>query len=154
MNSQQMKCVTIIDEIGLNIVEDLWHVSQFGRLKQVRDFIENQEIDINIQSASKNTPLHSACYSDNKDIAKYLVENGADLNIQDDGGDTPLHNATDIHSSSNGNLDLSLVKYLVENGADVNIRNADNETALDIALFYQRNGYPTDDLVSYLTDRI
>ncbi|XP_064480364.1 serine/threonine-protein phosphatase 6 regulatory ankyrin repeat subunit A-like [Ornithodoros turicata] len=78
---------------------------------------------------NKNTPLLTACYSNNVHIARYLIEKGANVNHANDRGDTPLHIVCSSSSPS-----LTLVEALLDAGAKVNVQNSLGLTPLLCAI--------------------
>lgn len=64
------------------------------------------------------TPLHSACYYGNAEMAKMLIDSGADVNAANLEGGTPLRDAC-VYDS------LELVDMLIQAGADVNRRDTE-----------------------------
>ena len=106
------------------------------------------------------TPLHSAAYSGQTQIAVLLLQHGADVHAKDNKGWTPLHrtarngnteiavqllqHGADIHAKQNNNwtplhyatryCDIpELTKLLLQHGADVNAKEEDNWTPLHLA---------------------
>jgi ankyrin repeat protein len=72
------------------------------------------------------TPLETAAYYGQKEIAEVLIANHADVNAKDHLGFTPLMEAAMV-----GSKDVAQV--LLVNGADVNAKNKSGETALWLA---------------------
>lgn len=66
--------------------------------------------DVNIRDDSGYTPLHTACYSNNKGSVSILLNNGAEVNIFNNEGVTPLYNV-----ATKGYLDV--FNMLIQHGA-------------------------------------
>ena len=62
---------------------------------------------VNEKNRFSETPLSAALYSDNYEIAEYLIEHGADVNTKSLDGRYPLTETSNLH----------LIKLLLENGA-------------------------------------
>ena len=89
-------------------------------------------VDVNIQSYSGYTPLHTACQYGQLDIMKFLVSlSSVDINsTRDDDGYTPLHTACHY-----GQLDI--ITFLVSlSSVDVNIQGVSGNTPLHTACRY------------------
>jgi ankyrin repeat protein len=72
------------------------------------------------------TPLHSAAYYGDREVAQKLIEYNADVSAMDDNGRTPLYTA-----SEGLNLkDRSVLHLLLEHGADIDARANDGQTPL------------------------
>jgi len=78
------------DELGLTL---LVRSAQSGDVEAVKYLLE-QEADVNLPNAEKNTPLHVAAFFGQVEVVKILVENGASVNARNDLGETPLDSAS------------------------------------------------------------
>ena len=97
-----------------------------GDIRQVHDFLEGKEIDLNGQSVDGMTPLMAAALTGRVRLIEELIEKGVDLNSQNNNGATALTLA--VHKGYN-----RIVQILVEKGADLNIQNKKGATALILA---------------------
>jgi ankyrin repeat protein len=88
----------------------------------IKFMIENRA-DINVQDSHGSTPLMSAVYARDLELAKYLLESNADPNIKNINGETPI-----VPAASMG--DIPMVELLLSSGADPNVIPLDKETAL------------------------
>lgn len=88
----------------------------------IKFMIENRA-DVNVQDSHGTTPLMSAVYARDFELAKYLLECKADPRIKNINGETPI-----IPAASMG--DLPLVELLLSSGADPNVIPLNKETAL------------------------
>ncbi|QSH41915.1 ankyrin repeat domain-containing protein [Lentisphaerota bacterium ZTH] len=84
------------------------------------------------------SPLISAIYFNNWEIARELIKGGADVNLGDNMRRTPL-----MWAAMRGNKDM--VKFLIEHGAKVNDRDIYGRNAFQYAMAYKK-----DDLALYL----
>ena len=77
---------------------NIFDASKEGTIDDVKIFIEEQYVDVNLKDEYKNTPLIYATGWNNKNselVTSYLVSHGADVNAKNDLGDTPMHMAAD-----------------------------------------------------------
>jgi ankyrin repeat protein len=72
------------------------------------------------------TPLHTAVWFGEKDVAEFLIISGAHVNAEDKDGVTPLHIAVE-----KGNIDM--VRLLLKYHADINARTKSGETPYTLA---------------------
>jgi len=80
------------------------------------------------------TPLHYACYYNNKDAVKIFINNGCDVNKQDENLNTPLHLTLLSKCFYKKTRDiLKIVKILRKFGAKSKILNNDGKSPIDIA---------------------
>jgi hypothetical protein len=95
--------------------ENILDAAQKGTIEDVKYFIENKGVDVNVRDAYGNTPLHAATGEENLEVVKFLVSEGkADVN------------AKDINSSN----DMEFLKYLISQGANVNAMDNEGNTPL------------------------
>jgi ankyrin repeat protein len=100
--------------------------SSLNRVEMVKLFL-NHRADPNISDSENNTPLMTACYHGNFEIASMLVEAGADLNVAETRyGFTPLASAVQRRH-------VDIVRMLLDTGADTAIRLNNGLTARDLA---------------------
>lgn len=101
-------------------------------------------IDVDVENADKNRPLHYFCQSfkspNCSEPFQLFLEKGCNVNAQNNNGETPLHKAI-----FNNSVRLLMVDMLLKNGANVNLTNSLGESALHYAVRLGR-----DDLVSVL----
>ncbi|MBS0351421.1 MAG: ankyrin repeat domain-containing protein [Proteobacteria bacterium] len=107
----------------------LIYFSNRGDLKNLREIIEHQHINVNSQvlpgfgNFKQRAALH---YAQNSQIVTYLASKGADLNLRDEIGRSPL-----IRAVLDNNEDV--VKRLLELGAKPDIEDKLGETAQTLA---------------------
>ncbi len=90
--------------------------------KKVKEYFEENPIDIHLKGWMDHTPLHVACDYGNLDIVMYLIKKDADVNAQREGVyATPLCWADDVE----------IAKYLLDNGATINDLELFNATRKD-----------------------
>lgn len=101
-------------------------------------------IDVDVENADKNRPLHYFCQSfkspNCSEPFQQFLERGCNVNAQNNNGEAPLHKAI-----FNNYVRMLMVDMLLKNGANVNLTNAAGESALHYAVRLGR-----DDLVSVL----
>ncbi|XP_035232480.1 myotrophin-like isoform X1 [Stegodyphus dumicola] len=66
----------------------LWSLTN-GDLDQVKDFVENQGVDINA-SIDGRLPIHYAADYGQKDVLNYLIDKGANIDAKDKYGISAL----------------------------------------------------------------
>mmetsp|Transcript_23174 Transcript_23174/g.30078 ORF Transcript_23174/g.30078 Transcript_23174/m.30078 type:complete len:228 (+) Transcript_23174:157-840(+) len=109
--------------------EDIFAAAKEGNLYKIKQFIENENGDIQELDFRRSTLLHVACAYQRLDVVKYLISKGADVNAKNYCQLTPLH-----HSCANGHL--KLVEVLLSVGADVNLAKDDARTPLHLAAYW------------------
>ena len=143
-------------EISLNEDGDcLLHIAcQWGVVSIVRHLVTDEGCNINIQSESKNTPLHIACYRQSLDIVRLLLEWRCSTNITNEKGETvqaiPLNEGGDclLHIVCQWG-DVGIFSYLItQQEGDLNIQDASGNTPLHIACYKKSLG-----IVRLLLDR-
>jgi ankyrin repeat protein len=100
-------------------------------------------VDVNAQSNSGYTPLHSRPfrYFNDPRFVRLLLDHGADPNIRErEDGNTPLHLA-----SQNGRTEIA--RLLVEHGASVEVQDNLGRTPLDVASWWRH-----DEIIKLLTE--
>lgn len=88
------------------------------------------QADPNVRDCNGDTPLH---WANTKESARLLIDNKANIEARNHLGRTPL-----IHAA--GACFVDLVQILFENGALRSAKDGAGMTALDRALWYQKNG--------------
>ena len=69
----------------------LLHIAAKNDNKDLIDFLKKSNIDLDLQNANGETPLHLLCgQQPNEELAKYLVMSGASTAIKNALGDTPI----------------------------------------------------------------
>ena len=102
-----------------------------GVSKMVKKILERDDVRVNIQNDSGDTPLHIA-FKDHVSRSS-IIESIANVpsinvNIQNNEGNTPLHEAVNYGQ-------INELRYLFDENINVNvdIRNNDNNTALELS---------------------
>ncbi|OAD54673.1 Myotrophin [Eufriesea mexicana] len=104
--------------------ELVWGIKN-GDLEQVRDIVENKNIDVN-QMIDGRTPLHYAADYGQSEVVRYLLEKGANANVIDKHGITTL-----LAAIWEGHTNC--VKLLLEKGAKPDGLTPDGTSYLDAA---------------------
>lgn len=99
--------------VGENKEVILRRAAKQGDLDVLKDLIEKNRIDVNIQDRKGFTPLFIAAKSGHLDCVKYLVSKGAEINICSRSGTTALWAACALGQTVTAS-------FLKELGADVN----------------------------------
>jgi len=100
-----------------------------GALDQIKKIITADPSLVNKSDDRGFTPLVMATYSDQLEVANYLIDQGADINAKDGMGNTAL-----MGVCFKGNN--AMIKMLIAQGADVNVQNNKGDTALSFASQY------------------
>ncbi len=119
----------------------LHFASKEGYLQTAKALLNIPKVNINSQTDSGETPLHTALNSKNTDIANYLIRSRSLVNVGDDFKNTPL-----MLSAKYGYFDI--LKDVVSKGGEINERNKNGQNALHFAL---ENGHL--EIAKYLIDR-
>jgi len=84
-----------------------------GSPDDVKYFVEQKNINVNIKDSNGNSPLHIVADVGRIDVFAYLISNGADVHAKNNRGVTPLFCV----------LNEVMVRLLLSAGADVNARD-------------------------------
>eukprot|EP00055_Hartaetosiga_balthica_P006866 m.22568 g.22568 ORF g.22568 m.22568 type:complete len:117 (+) comp5466_c0_seq1:187-537(+) len=94
-----------------------WSIKN-GDLDQVKQYVEEQSVDVNAALAGGRFPLHVAADMGQTEVAQYLISKGADVNKLDAHGICPLLAAVwEGHAET--------VAVLLNAGADKSIKAPD-----------------------------
>jgi len=103
---------------------DIFKAAEEGNLDDVKSFIDEKGINVNVRDTYGKTPLHAAVGAESIEIVEFLVSKNADVNAEDVEKKTPLHWAT-IYNDN-----IEVAKLLVSKGANVNAQNKYGYTPL------------------------
>ncbi len=103
-----------------------------GDLKKVKEIIDRDPNEINVQDAQGFTPLHLASGKGHIEIVEFLLNHGADIESEIFNGDTPLLVAA--RYARHGQYET--IKTLLEHGAKVNHKDKHGRAALHDAAMY------------------
>ena len=104
-----------------------------GDLKKVKEIIDRDPNQINVQDAQGFTPLHLASGKGHIEIVEFLLNHGADIELEIFNGETPLMLAA--RYARYGQYET--IKTLLEHGAKVNHKDENGRTALHNAAMYR-----------------
>jgi len=108
------------------------HAAYEGDLKKVKEIIDRDPNQINVQDAQGFTPLHLASGKGHIEIVEFLLNHGADTELEIFNGDTPLMLVA--RYARHGQYET--IKTLLEHGAKVNHKNKHGRAALHKAATY------------------
>ncbi len=112
---------TIKDTDGIGNTA-LHYAAEWG-LKDAVDVLITKGANKEAKNANGETPIFSACKTDNPEIVAFLVKKGCKYNVRDNLGSTPLHVAV---RWGNTNTAAQLIKI----GADINAQNVSGKSPL------------------------
>jgi ankyrin repeat protein len=98
-------------------------------VKGVRELLQNNEVDINIQDENGNSSLHYAVLLPSENMVYLLCEKGIDVDIINKDKISALHIAAEY------NL-INIFIHITINGGAYDFISVDNNTPLDIAVKY------------------
>ena len=104
-----------------------------GDLKKVKEIIDRDPNEINVQDVQGFTPLHFASGKGHIEIVEFLLNHGADIELEILNGETPLMLAA--RYARYGQYET--IKTLLEHGAMVNHKDENSRTALHNAAMYR-----------------
>lgn len=103
------------------------NISEIERI--LDDRVYNELAAVDIVDSNGITPLHTAAYNGNINIARLLIDSDVNVNAADENGVTPLHVAT-----HNGHV--KLCRLLINRGANIDAAiTKDGKTVLHVAAF-------------------
>jgi len=118
--------------------------SKYGRLDQLDDnrlaiikWVLGSGANLDVRDKENATPLHTAAWFGNEQVAGMLIDYRADVNAVDRSGHTPLHLAAK-------RFDADMCRLLLEHGALVDARERHGETALHAVLLEAGNDHFTE----------
>jgi len=113
--------------------KQIHHAAYEGDLKKVKEIIDRDPNQINVQDVQGFTPLHLASSKGHIEIVEFLLNHGADTELEIFNGETPLMVAA--RYARNGQQ-YETIKTLLEHGAKVNHKDKHGRTALHDAAMY------------------
>ena len=116
---------------------DIFEAAEKGTIEDVKYFIEEKGIDVNVKDKDKYTPLHHAVNEANLEVVQFLVSKGADVNARTDvfkvsmfGSEMLKGNEAPLHWATSGDKKIDIAHFLISKGADVNAKDASDKTPL------------------------
>ena len=139
--------VTVPDVLYQSRFEDIFEAAKVGTVEDVKYFVENKGVDINVKDDDDWTPLSLAAkHNSDVDVLKYLISKCNDVKTKSSTGRTLLHFA----AQSNSNVDV--LKYLISQGINANSKNQKGLTPLHDAAGSNANIGTLQYLISQGTD--
>jgi ankyrin repeat protein len=117
--------------------QTLYEACADDNIEAVRDFLSDEQTDVNTPEKNGETPLHVAAGGQNPQLVRLLIEHGANVNAKNNSLFTPMMYAAEYCKSSTAKLQT--IKYLIEKGAEVNAQSKNGWTALMLVC---KNGKP------------
>ena len=124
--------VSSLSFFGGCLEKPIHHAAYEGDLKKVKEIIDRDPNEINVQDAQGFTPLHLASGKGHIEIVEFLLNHGADIELEIFNGDTPLLVAA--RYARYGKYET--IKTLLEHGAKVNHKDKHGRAALHDAAMY------------------
>jgi len=103
-----------------------------GDFDKVKEIIEGDPDQINVQDEQGFTPLHLASGKGHTEIVEFLLSHGAETELEIHVGETPLM----LAAWYAGDGKYETIKALLEHGAKAHHKNEDGATALHRAAMY------------------
>lgn len=125
-NSEFESFAEIIKKQGINAVEPekgdaILHIACKEKNIGVVKFLLNQkEINVNLQNANGNTPLHIACTLQNFELVCILIDKGANLNLTNNFSKSPLLIAC---SNISGDIGFQIIEFLLNKNANPHLKD-------------------------------
>jgi uncharacterized protein len=116
----------------------------FYRYEDMAKLLISKGANINVKTATGQTPLMFACYH-SEEIAKLLVLKGAEINIKDGTGAFTLC----INAIRNGGVSITLAEFLLSKGANIDETDTSGPIAGYTCLM-MASGSKKPDLVKFL----
>ena len=106
----------------------LYKICLEGNVKELKQILKSENVDINAQHENGVTCLHEVAIHNCQfaEMVSLLLKHGASVNLQDNDGNTPLHSAVLFHCMDN-------IKEIMKYKPDINIKNQDGVTAVDFS---------------------
>jgi len=127
-------------------ITNIFEAAEIGTVDDVKYFVEQKGVDVNITNDKGSIPLHRAVDNPDINVMKYLVSKGANVNAKNNDGNTPLY------SAAWDNPNVKFLQYLISEGADVDARNNKGNTPLYIAAQYNSKVEVLEYLISQNAD--
>ncbi len=108
-----------------NSAEHIHDLIRSGNSQAARDMFSSR-VDINIQDADGNTPLHIAARINDAELIQFLMYKGAALEEKNNAGHTPLHEAIRNNAAD-------AVRELTTEGASIFTEYEPGKNALTLA---------------------
>ncbi|HUU20211.1 MAG TPA: ankyrin repeat domain-containing protein [Sedimentisphaerales bacterium] len=112
--------------------KQIHHAAYEGDFKKVKEIIDKDPNQINVQDVQGFTPLHLASSKGHIEIVEFLLNHGADTELEIFNRDTPLMVAA--RYARHGQYET--IKTLLEHGAKVNHKDKHGRAALHDAAMY------------------
>ncbi|MCL2260361.1 MAG: ankyrin repeat domain-containing protein [Fibromonadales bacterium] len=125
-NASMIRCLEEATQTSTNFA-NIFEAVEKGTVEDVRFFIEQKGVDVNIKNDKGRIPLHYAAARSKPEIMKYLIFKGAYVNAREEGGCkcTPLHLV--VHNLGSSALEkVEALECLISNGADINAQEYDS----------------------------
>jgi ankyrin repeat protein len=146
MQSDNPHCIDIFKAAGgspkinaLYYSYPLYNTSLYGH-KNVAERLLAEGAKVNTAYRPFPSPLFSALYSGQVEVAKLLLHHGADLEVRDSNGYTPLNCALRVQKPAG---------FLIELGADIHTRTYDGTSVLHYAAQQEYSEVLLDLIVKY-----
>jgi ankyrin repeat protein len=104
-----------------------------GRIRDVKNYIEDDTVNVNSKNSDGWTALHHVCFAGHDKVAKLLLDHGANIEAQTKQKGTPLMLACS-QACSHGHF--ATIKLLLGRGSSVNAVNKDGNTSLHLAGYF------------------
>ncbi|KAH3761235.1 palmitoyltransferase AKR1 [Pelomyxa schiedti] len=115
------------DDDKAAVPDNIFTACKGNNVTRVKQYIEEENVDVNSRDKEGATPLHWACYRGYMPLAKYLLSKGASIDpLTSTEGQTPLQWATIAGF-------IRIVHWLTSEGAEFGISDKRGYTSLHLA---------------------
>lgn len=107
--------------------KDVFSVARNGTIEEIKEIYSKQPKQLDSINSKGFSPLILATYSNNNEVAKFIIDNSKNLNYTSNSG-TAVMAATFKNN-------IIILNYLLTKGANPNLTDANGQTAVFLTVF-------------------